>query len=95
MLDPDSKSQTFSIQNDDLIVTRGRPLDISVIQNGDLAVESGATATISGILNGTATVRNGTLHVIGVVNGDVINIGGNLTIDPTADVKGTVTNQEP
>lgn len=94
MFNLDSNTQILTIRSGDLVASRDQHLDVSDIQNGDLLVESGGFARITGILNGSITVREGGLHVIGIVNGDIAYIGGKLTFDPAAKVKGTVTNQE-
>ena len=85
--------EILNIRNGDVTVPTGESISIRGIQNGNLTIEPDGKAKITGIVNGDVTNRGGHLHLIGIIDGDLISIGGTNQIEPTAIVKGEVTEQ--
>ena len=86
-------AKSFQIRDGDVVVVSGSTVEISDIQNGDLLIEPGGSAKITGILNGTVTNRQGFLHLVGIINGNLISAGGENQIDTDATIKGETIEQ--
>ena len=83
--------EILNIRNGDVTVRAGETVSIRGIQNGNLTIDPDGSAKITGIVNGDVTNRGGHLHLIGIIDGDLISIGGVNQIDPKAIVKGKLT----